>query len=309
MKKKHYLDNIDVSILGFGAWPLGNTAHGKTMTFEEGVSLVIDAVNKGINFFDTAPNYSNGKSEMILGEALQGIRDSVVINTKFGHHPDGTIDFSETAILPSIEGSLKRLKTHYIDSVILHNPGFDVLLGKTRHFEILQSLKTKKIIKGFGVSIDSKSELEAVLTHQNVDVIELLFNVFSQSTRALLCKVKENNIALIIKVPLDSGWLTGKYTKDSTFSDIRSRWSTTDLARRHDLVQSLKTIVNDDNLTPYAMNFLWSYNSITTVIPGIRTTAQLNQHIGSTTFDFDCNLKEKFEHFYDTKIAKEPLPW
>ncbi len=309
MEKRPYLDDVRVGRLGFGAWPLGNTAHGKTMTEEEGVTLVREAIKKGINFFDTAPNYAGGRSETILGRAVEGIRDKVVINTKFGHHPDGRIDFGEERIMPSLEGSMKRLRTDHLDSVILHNPGMDVLQGKTEHFAILDSLRTQGLIKGYGASIDTKEEIEAVLAQDGVGVIELLYNVFFQATRPMLEKIKERGVALIIKVPLDSGWLTGKYDKDSTFTDIRSRWTKEDKQRRHDLVERLKALVGDDDLTPHAMGFLWSYDAITTVIPGIRSLEQLEKHIAATQVDFPAEHKKAFEDFYDKHIAKNPLPW
>ena len=309
MDKNSYFNQTFVSQLGFGAWPLGNTAHGRTMSIEEGVSLVEEAVKKGINFFDTAPNYANGRSEIILGKALKNYRDKVVINSKFGHHSDGTIDFNENLIESSVAGSLKRLQTDYLDSVILHNPSHEVLLNKTGHFKILESLKQKGVIKAYGVSIDTCEELKTILEHCTVDVIELYFNIFAQASRKRFEEVKNKQIALIIKVPLDSGWLTGKYTNQSRFSDIRSRWTQEDLNRRHDLVRQLKGIVKDENLTPYAMQFLWSYDAITTVIPGIRTSKQLNEHIHYTKAKLSDDLKQKFELFYDDLIKRKPLPW
>ncbi len=309
MKKKLYVNQREVSTLGFGAWPLGNTAHGKTMTDEEGIELVKKAYESGVNFFDTAPNYAHGRSETILGKALEGIRENVVINTKFGHHPDGEMNFDETLMRDSIEGSLTRLKTDYLDSVILHNPGHDVLQGKTGHFDILQTLKEEGLIKGYGVSIDTPEDLNYTLNHVNVDVIELLYNVFAQSTREYLTQIEDRKIALIIKVPLDSGWLAGKYTKASTFSDIRSRWTDEDKQRRDTLINQLKSMVGPEPLTRYTLGFLWSYDAITTVIPGIRTIEQLKDHLASWQFSFPITLRPAFEHFYDEKIKNDPLPW
>ena len=108
MVKKNYLKKSPkVSWLGFGAWPLGNTAHRKTMTEKEGIELVKAAYKMGINFFDTAPNYSRGMSENILGKALKDVRKNVVINSKFGHHINGEINFNETNLRVSVLCSLK----------------------------------------------------------------------------------------------------------------------------------------------------------------------------------------------------------
>lgn len=191
MRKRPYLKNDkEVSILGFGAWPLGNTSHGITMSDQEGIALVKEAVACGINFFDTAPNYALGRSETLLGKALVGIREHVVINSKFGHHVDDTLNFDESLIESSIRSSLHRLQTSYLDSVILHNPPLHVLKGETSHFVILEQLKQSGVIRGYGVSIDTLQELECTLKYLNVDVIELLFNVFSQSTRHCLTEIK-----------------------------------------------------------------------------------------------------------------------
>lgn len=310
MKKRTYLkDGIKVSRLGFGAWPLGNTAYHKTMSIEEGITLVKKAYEEGINFFDTAPNYAGGRSETILGMALKDIRKNVVINSKFGHMPDGTINFSEDNIRPSIKESLKRLQTDYLDSVILHNPDFEILEGKTDHFTMLEQLKKEGTIKGFGVSIDTPEELRVTLQNIKVDVIELLYNVFAQSTKEQLDDIKKKHIALIIKVPLDSGWLTGKYTPETTFTDVRSRWTQEDKERRVSLVKDVKEIIQDKPLTHAAMGFLWSYDAVTTVIPGIRTLSQLNDHIEALNADFSEADKKAFELLYDTRIKHDPLPW
>lgn len=310
MQKKRYVKNSPkISVLGFGAWPLGNEAHGKRMDEAEGIALIHAALDQGVNFFDTAPNYANGRSETILGKALKNKRKDVIINSKFGHHPDGTIDFSEDKIRPSVEGSLKRLKTDYLDSVILHNPDASILAGKTKHFDILNDLKNDGLINAYGVSVDTKEELEAILKRDDIEVVELLFNIFAQNCRTHLDALKEKGIAVIVKVPLDSGWLTGKYTKDSNFTDIRSRWTKADKTRRHNLVKSLEQTLTDRLSPKYALGFIWQYDAVTTIIPGIRNQAQLNDHLASLAFDFPTNLKPKLEAFYDQYIAQDPLPW
>lgn len=310
MKTKPYPNTKKrASRLGFGAWPLGNTAHGKTMTEEEGITLIKAALEQGITFFDTAPNYALGKSETILGKALKGHRDTVIINTKFGHHASGEINFDPATIRPSLMQSLDRLNTNYVDSLILHNPDHAILSGDTEHFNILNDLKSEGLIRAYGVSVDTKEELDLVLKRNDIDVIELLFNINAQSTRDHLDEIKRRGIALIIKVPLDSGWLSGKYTKESVFKDSRSRWTEADLNRRHDLINKLKGIVKDDALIPYALGFIWSFDAVTTVIPGIRNTEQLHDHIRSESLEFDPDLKAKFIDFYEKNIKDNPLPW
>lgn len=310
MKTKPYPNtNKRASRLGFGAWPLGNTAHDKTMSEEDGIDLVKAAIDKGITFFDTAPNYALGKSETILGKALKGYREDVIINTKFGHHASGEINFDPASIRPSVMQSLSRLQTNYVDSLILHNPEHKILLGETEHFRILQELKEEGLIHAYGVSVDTKEELDLVLKRNDIEVIELLFNIYAQSTREYLDDIEKRGIALIIKVPLDSGWLSGKYTKDSVFTDIRSRWTEADLKRRHELTTKLKDLVKDEALIPYALGFIWSFEAVTTVIPGIRNIKQLNDHVKSESYKMDPELKAKLIEFYEAHIKDNPLPW
>jgi aryl-alcohol dehydrogenase-like predicted oxidoreductase len=307
--KKYTHSKLKVSTLGFGGFTLGNISQGKIMSEQEGIKLVKSAFDAGINFFDTAPNYALGMSETIIGKALSEVREHVLINTKFGHHTDNRIDFSSDLIEPSILSSLKRLQTTYLDSILLHNPPMDILRGKTEHFTILENLKQKGLIRAYGVSIDTYEELDTVLTCLNVDVIELLFNIFAQSSRALFHLVKEKNISLVIKVPLDSGWLTGKYTQADRFQDIRIRWDHQTKNKRHELVTKLFSLTEDKHLSKYALGFIWSYPEVTTVIPGIKTQEQLNDHLNSWTFNFPLKLKDTFENFYDENIKDDPLPW
>ena len=102
----HLIGDKKVNKLGFGAWPLGNVSGKETMTTDAGIHLVKKAIEAGINFFDTAPNYAFGRSEVILGEAIKGGRDEVIINTKFGHHANDQQDFDSNLIEPSLLGSL-----------------------------------------------------------------------------------------------------------------------------------------------------------------------------------------------------------
>lgn len=310
MQYRDYLNSkVKASRLGFGALPLGNISRGKKMTLEEGVNLVRSAYEKGITFFDTAPNYANGESETILGVALKDVRDKVIINSKFGHKEDDTYDFSELEIRPSIIRSLNRLNTTYLDSILLHNPSFDILEGKTNHFDVLESLRQEGLIRGYGVSIDTKKELIEVLKQNKVSVVELLYNVFFQSTRDLLDQIKNQGIALIIKVPLDSGWLTGAYDEHTVFDGIKERWTKHDIKRRSWLVSELKTIIKDGSLNDHAISFLLSYESVTTVIPGMRNISQLEDHIKASKFMISHDIKDRFEKFYDEHIKDNPLVW
>lgn len=298
-----------ISRLGFGSWQLGNTEFWGHMSVDEGVNLVRTAIQRGVNFFDTAPGYANGLSETILGMAIKNQRENVVINTKFGHKADGSSDFHPASIRESVLDSLSRLQTDYVDSVVMHNPGYDILSGETTHFHMFEQLKDEGLIRAYGVSIDTAEEMEMVLKHLHVDVIELLFNLFFQAPVNHFQAAAAKNISLVAKVPLDSGWLTGKYDQYTIFQGIRSRWDDLTLRRRDQLVRQLKKVTGHDNLTPYAMAFILSHPEITTVIPGIKSIDQLDEHIRATDMVLPDDLKHAFITLYEQAIKGDPLPW
>ena len=302
--------NISVSEIGFGAWQLGSD--GGTwdrMDKEYGIQLVQEAVSKGVTFYDTAPGYGNGNSETILGEARIGVRDKVHINTKIGHGPNGEYEFSVEGVHTSIKRSLQKLKTNYVDTVILHNPQHYILEGKTDLFDVLKEYKQKGIIKGYGVSIDSFDELETVLKYLDIDVIEIMFNMIHQEPRYLFDQIKEKGILLIIKIPFDSGWLTGKYHKDTVFSGVRSRWNQEEKEIRNDIVNDIKTILQKDDISVEALQYILRYNAVSTIIPGTRTINQLEKNIEASKSRLNDTVVKKIETLYETKIKDKHTPW
>lgn len=299
----------NISVLGFGGWQLGNTDFWGDMTYEYGVELVKEAVSKGVNFFDTAPGYSNGLSERIIGEGIKGFRDKVFINTKFGHKADGTSDFSVSSILDSIESSCERLGTDYLDSIIIHNPEKYILEGKSDHFIELDRLKRLGKIKAYGVSVDSLEELKIILNNIEVDVIEVMFNIIHQEVTEVFDEIEKRGILLIIKVPLDSGWLTGKYNDLSEFTGIRNRWDNDTKKTRSNIINEIKSIVKDENLVKYAISFILSFSAVTTVIPGVKNKNQLLSNIESVNYELSNQIKKQLITLYNEVIKKQNIPW
>lgn len=302
--------NTSVSEIGFGAWQLGS--QGGTwdkMEQDYGIQLVQEAVNQGITFFDTAPGYSDGFSELVLGQALIGQRDKVHINTKIGHGPNGEYEFNKEGIKTSINRSLHKLQTDYLDSVILHNPERYILEGNTDLFEELQTYKDKGIIKGYGVSIDSLEELEIVLNNLEVDVIEIMFNMIHQEPRLLFDKVKDKGILLIIKIPFDSGWLTGRFNEETEFSGIRSRWNKEVKTIRSGIVKKIQKILGKTNIVEEALQYILTYDSVTTIIPGTRTLGHLESNIKASKSKLSVDKVKAIEELYDKEIKFLDTPW
>lgn len=313
MKYKEFNKNCPkVSEIGFGAWQLGKSNDWKTMTDKEAIDLVHKALDYGINFFDTAPNYGHGTSEYRLGFALSDKdRTKIVINTKFGHMDNGETNFEADNIRASLEGSLRRLNTDYVDSIIIHNPPFSYLDGnKNDHYEILERLKEEGKIKAYGASLDTYKEMKLFLSTTKAEVIEAFFNILHQDVRRAFNQAFDKGVSIIAKIPLDSGWLSGQYNQNSTFNDIRKRWSKEDIKIRATLVNQIKQIIPQNiNIVQMAISYCLAYDAVSTVIPGNKSIEQLSQNVESIKNPITKELVRKFEDFYMNKVEKLNLPW
>ena len=301
-----------VSEIGIGTWQLGVNSGWKPMEEKVAVDMVHKALASGVNFFDTAPNYGNGTSELRLGKALKGFdRSKIVINTKFGHTDSGGTNYSSDYIRESLEGSLKRLQLDYVDSFIFHNPPFEYLDGHHNdHYDILEKLKDEGKIRAYGASLDTYKEIKLFMESTNGEVVEAFFNILHQDAARAFDEASKKGIGIIVKIPLDSGWLSGKYNAESVFEDIRKRWSRDDIKTRATLIRSIKNMIGKEHhLAQTALSFCLAYESVATVIPGNATLAQLESNLKSTTNLISKELLQKLEEFYQDKVKELQLPW
>ncbi|MFO8070127.1 MAG: aldo/keto reductase [Alkalibacterium sp.] len=310
--KKRMMGNtgIEVSEIGFGAWQLGNESDWGKMADEEAIGLVHEALDAGCNFFDTAPNYGFGKSEELLGKALKGKRDQVVISSKCGHHTDDVQSFEPEKLLESVEGSLKRLNTDYLDSLLLHNPPFSALDQHSPQFQMLEKLKKQGKIRAYGASVDTAKEINELLDKTDSQIIEVMFNAFYQEPLPAMKRAYDEGVGLIVKVPLDSGWLTGKYDADSTFTGIRSRWSKEDIQFRSVLVEKVRRIIGDDqSMVKIALQYILSFKEVSTVIPGAKNSQQLQQNLAASKDLLSEDMMQALRGLWIEEIKGKSLPW
>ena len=313
MKYNKYIDNSTlVSEIGLGAWQLGNNSGWHSMSENSAVELVQKALELGINFFDIAPNYGRGTSEERLGKALKGVdRSSIVLNTKFGHSDAGKTNYNSNYIRESLEGSLKRLGVDYVDSLIMHSPAVEYLDGnKNDHYELFERLIEEGKIKGYGASLDTYEDMKLLMETTNTKVIEAFFNILHQDTSRAFELATTKKVAIIAKIPLDSGWLSGKYTAESTFDDIRKRWSKEDIQIRAQLINRVKTIVDaQEDLVHKAISFCLSYDAVATVIPGNVNINQLVNNAESIYHPISKEIVKNLEEFYANEVMPLHLLW
>ena len=313
MKYNNYIKGgPKVSEIGLGAWQLGKSRDWETMTDKDATVLVLKSLDLGVNYFDTAPNYGNGTSESRLGRALKETdRSKIVINTKFGHSDKGETNFEADNIRNSLEGSLRRLQTDYVDSLIIHNPPFRYLDGNNNpHYEVLERLKEEGKIREYGASLDTYEEMQLFMSTTKGKVIEAFFNIIHQDARRAFKMAKDSGVRIVVKIPLDSGWLSGKYNGESTFNDIRNRWSREDIKTRAELVDRIKgMLIGENDIAQIAISFCLAYDAVSTVIPGNKNIDQLVQNINSAKKPIPNLLWKNFENLYDQEIEKLKIPW
>jgi len=300
---------ILVSEIGLGGWQLNNPSWN-THGVEDSLDVVRLALDRGCDFFDTAPGYGGGRSEELLGKALKPVRSRVTICTKFGHHADGTMNFDVAAIRPSLEASLRRLQTEYVDVLLLHNPSIDLMDGSAPQYEELERLKAEGKLRVYGVSLDHGRELETVMKTTRCGAVEVLFNVFHQEPLAWFPQAAAAGIGLIVKVPLDSGWLSGKYHRGSRFADIRDRWSPEIIERRATLVEEFATLVPAGMpLAHAALAYILAQPEISTVIAGAKSTGQARENFAGAGATLPTDVVRAIRAFWERELKDAPLPW
>jgi aryl-alcohol dehydrogenase-like predicted oxidoreductase len=304
------LTQISVSEIGFGGWQLANPVWGM-QDADEAVRMVQVARDAGCNFFDTAPGYSEGRSEGLLGRALHIVRGQVVLCSKFGHTAEGETNFDVAALRPAVAASLRRLQTDYLDVLLVHNPPADLMDGnRTALYGELERLKKEGWLRCYGVSLDSGDDLAQVVATTGSGVIEVLFNAFHQEPLTAFAGAQKKGVGLIAKVPLDSGWLSGKYRSDSRFAGVRDRWTPEIITRRAALVKQFADLVPSGlSLSHAALRYVLAQPELSTVIPGAKTTGQVLDNIAAGNAVLPPETVRAIRALWERELKMAPLPW
>ncbi|MEM5948397.1 aldo/keto reductase [Spirochaetia bacterium 38H-sp] len=297
MKRTLGRSDIEVSALGLGCWPIGGLAwrDGKPDGYhgaDDNVSIdaINAAIDNGINFFDTADCYGAGHAEEVLGKAIKGKRDKVVIATKFGNiFNESTRTLAGESVSPdyirrALEASLRRLGTDYIDIYQIHTWSMN-LAYVTPCMDTLDELVREGKIRTYGWSTDLLEGAMLVAARPMASVMQYQCNLFFYD-ELMMEYCKKNNLAGLNRSPLAMGLLSGKYRPDTRMpeDDIRGHrieWMTfykdgkpnAELVKKLD---SIKEILTDKgrSLVQGAIAWLWAKSPVNIPIPGFRTREQ-----------------------------------
>lgn len=278
-----------ISEVGLGAGPFRGLDWGP-VNDETSVCTVHRALDVGVNFFDTADAYGNGRSERVLGRALAGRREQVVLATKGGWwYVDGApyCDFSLIYLCRAVEASLRSLRTDYIDLYYIHDPDTKTI-RRSGIFEFLNRMKEAGTIRFAGVSVDTVEQARLCIDSGCVDVIQIYYNILDQRPDpGLFEAARAAGVGTVIKAPMARGLLSGKYREDSRFpgEDFRSAWRRDGrLQRALVRVARVEALVGGRSscLAQTALRFVLSHPDVSCVIPGAKTPEQAEENVAAS---------------------------
>src|ERR1041385_3600529 len=284
-----------VSVIGLGT--MVHAGHFGPMKDEESLAAIDTALELGINFIDTSDAYGAGYSETLLGKALKGKRDKVILATKGGNvmvGPNkGKRIFDVAYIDRVMHESLQRLQTDAIDLYQLHNPTVDVM-RKADIWELLDKRKKEGKIRHYGVSINSVEEALAAIEGK-AEAVQLEYNLLDQSAgEKVFPAAQKANVGLIVRVPLRRGLLTGKLKPEDQErfqgEDVRARNFAGDVFKQQlAKVEKLRFLQKPGrSLAQAAIAFCFAHPAVSTVIPGGRNPQQVRENAAAA----DMNLSE-----------------
>lgn len=309
-----------VSEIGFGAWAIGGS-WGDVSEADARAALNA-ALDAGTTFIDTADVYGDGRSERIIADVLKargGERPFVA--TKAGRRlsPHVSEGYNKDNLTSFIDRSLKNLETDCLDLVQLHCPPTEVYY-RPDVFEVLESLIKVGKIRNYGVSVEKVEEGLKAIESPGVASIQIIYNIFRQRPADLFFReAKRRGVAVIVRVPLASGLLTGKMNAKTTFAvddhrafnrngeafDKGETFSGVPYDVALQVVEDIRRLVPGDvTMAQFALRWILMNEAVSTVIPGAKNADQANANaLGSSIGEISPSTMEELKAIYENRIA------
>jgi aryl-alcohol dehydrogenase-like predicted oxidoreductase len=307
-----------VSEISFGAWAIGG-AWGN-VDDKESLAALHAALDGGVNFFDTADVYGDGHSERLMAKLKKERKEQFYITTKAGRRlpkqtPEG---YNRENLTGWIERSLRNLETDTIDLLQLHCPHPDVYY-RPEVFGILDDLVKAGKIRHYGVSVEKVEEALKAIEFPGVQTVQIIFNMFRQRPAELFFpEAKRRKVGILSRVPLASGMLSGKFTRNSQFEkddhrnfnrhgeafDRGETFSGVDYETGLRVVEKLKPLAPQNaSLAQLALRWILEFPAVTCAIPGAKRPAQVAENIAASDLEpLSKATMEKIQAAYDTEI-------
>jgi aryl-alcohol dehydrogenase-like predicted oxidoreductase len=313
-----------VSTVGFGAWAIG--ADWGQVEKEDAIAALHTALDEGVNLFDTADVYGDGRSEKLLAQLKKERSEDFHIITKAGRrlNPHTADGYNRENLTRFVERSLVNLETDTLDLVQLHCPPTEVYY-RPEVFEALDDLVKAGKIRYYGVSVEKVEEALKAIEYPGVQSVQIIFNIFRQRPSELFfTEAQRRKVGILARVPLSSGMLTGKFSKQSNFSsndhrqynrhgesfDVGETFSGVDYDLSLEAVDKLRELVPQGvTMAQFALRWILMFEAVSCTIPGAKNAQQAKDNakaadlppLSNKTMDaikeiYDSMIKEQVHH-------------
>lgn len=314
---------FDISEVSLGTWQVGGK-WGETFDQANAEAIINNAIDQGVNFIDTADVYSDGQSEKAVAQVVKTRSEEVYIATKCGRRtqPHTAEAYSPEKLVGFVEDSLRNTGLETLDLIQFHCPPSEIY-DRPEYFETFDKLKQQGKIRNLGVSVEKVEEALKAIEYPNVTTVQIIFNMFRlKPAEEFFEKATNNNVGIIVRVPLASGLLTGKFSKNTSFEkgdhrnfnrngeafDKGETFSGVDYEKGLQAVEELQQIFSDrqESLTDIALKWVLMYPEVSTVIAGASRPEQaLENVIASDMAPLSEAEMQKVKAVYDQYFREE----
>jgi aryl-alcohol dehydrogenase-like predicted oxidoreductase len=309
---------FEISEISLGTWQVGGK-WGSAFDTKLAASILDTAIESGVNFIDTADVYSDAESEKAVGRAIRKASHRIYVATKCGRQIRPHVDsgYTPEVLRKYVEDSLKRMGIDCLDLIQLHCPPSEVYY-RPEIFELFDRLKQEGKILNLGVSIEKVEEGIKAMEYENVTTIQVIYNLFRQRPQELLFpKAREKNVGIIVRVPLASGLLTGKFSLQTKFEKDDHRFFNREGAAFDkgetfagipydaglEAVEKLKALIPGESLSHLALKWILMRDEVSCVIPGASSPGHVDSNLGALKFPaVSPEVSDAINKIYDCEI-------
>lgn len=310
--------NYEVSEISLGAWQIGG-AWG-SVPDEDAIRVLNAALDAGVNFIDTADVYGDGRSERLIAQVLADRPEHVLVATKVGRRlqPHNTEGYNRKNLTAFVERSLENLRRETLDLLQLHCPPTEVYY-RPEVFEVLVDLQREGKIRHFGVSVEKVEEAIKAINYPELASVQIIFNAFRQRPKELFFELAQSkDVGIIVRLPLSSGLLAGKITRQTQFApddhrnfnrfgeqfDRGETFSGIDFDAALAAVDALRPIVPPGiSMANFAVRWILDHPAVSCVIPGARNPEQVTQNVrASDLAPLSDEQRQALEEIYANHI-------
>jgi len=321
MKYRKFSDlGWDVSEIGQGCWQIGGS--WGDVSEHDAREVLKKALDKGVNFFDTADMYGDGRSEKFLGELIKSTSEEIFVTTKSGRRwrPNYPKGYKQEFIEEFIDRSLVNLGVDCIDLLQLHCPPSEIC-SKKETYEMMDEIVKKGKIAYYGVTVHKLSDAIEAIQFPNVKSIQIVFNIFRQKpAEDFLKEAKKRNVGILARGPLASGLLTGTISQETKFPeddhrnyningtafDVGDTFSGVDFENGLKAVERLKDLLPEDfSLADLALKWILMHDEVSVVIPGAKDKSEVQMNSDASDLKDISYLLPKINSIYDELIKPD----